>query len=180
MSELLAATALAQLVGRWIADGSRVAGPQCAKPHDDLHRHDLIRYGWLTAAEQLLLDGFIRPLNSIKEFVFPRHEELYGYRFQGKQIELLPVGTARRRADRHRGPAVRRGRAADPRSGVQLGLPRRVLQSPPRVDHRRHAGLPRARRPLLLHVGRFGPRRHARLGRAADCRWATTSTKCAA
>jgi ferredoxin len=93
MSELLAATALRELVGRWLADGRRVAGPQCAKTHDDLHRHDLIRYGWLTAADQLLLAGFIRPLNSIKEFVFPRHEELYSYRFKGKQIELLPIET---------------------------------------------------------------------------------------
>lgn len=91
MSELLTATALKQLVARWMAGGKRVAGPQCAKTHDDLHPHDLIRYGWLKTSDQLLLDGFTGPLNSIKEFVFPRHEELYAYRFKGKQIELLPL-----------------------------------------------------------------------------------------
>jgi ferredoxin len=94
MSELLTATALKQLVGRWMASGRHVAGPQCVKAHDDLHQHDLIRYDWLTAPDQLVLDGFIRPLNSIKEFVFPRHEELYAYQFKGKQIELLPLETA--------------------------------------------------------------------------------------
>ena len=70
----------------------------------------------------LLLDGFVRPANSIKEFVFPRHEKLYGYRFEGKQIELADADAADRRADHHRRPALRRRRAADPRPRVQLGL----------------------------------------------------------
>ena len=81
-------------------------------------------YRSLAAAGELLLDGFIRPPNSIKEFVFPRHEKLYGYRFEGKQIELIAVGAADDRADHHRRPALRRRRAADPRPRVQLGLHR--------------------------------------------------------
>ena len=83
MSELLTKTALRQWIERLLAEGKRVAGPQVVKK-------DLIQYAWLASADQLTLDGFIRPANSIKEVVFPRHEELYGYRFAGKQIELFP------------------------------------------------------------------------------------------
>jgi ferredoxin len=91
MSEVLAAAKLRQLVARWIADGKRVAGPRNVRPADSSHPDNLIQYTWLDSADQLLLDGFIRPANSIKEFVFPRHETLYNYRFKGKQIELTPV-----------------------------------------------------------------------------------------
>jgi ferredoxin len=84
MSELLTKTALRQWVEGLLAEGKRVAGPRSMKK-------DLVQYAWLASADQLTLDGFIRPANSIKEFVFPRHEELYGYRFKGKQIELCPI-----------------------------------------------------------------------------------------
>ena len=50
----------------------------------------------------------IRPANSIKEFVFPRHETLYGYRFGRKRVELAEIAPAAERADRHWRPAVRR------------------------------------------------------------------------
>ena len=158
---------------RWLAEGKRVAGPQCVSRRP--HRSDLIQYAWLASADQLLLDGFIRPANSIKEFVFPRHEKLYGYRFKGKQIELLPVELptteqiiiGARPCDAAALPILDRV--------FNWDFARRVLQPPPRVDHRRDAGLPRVRRPLLLHVGRLGPRRHARLGRAADCRSTASS-----
>jgi ferredoxin len=90
MSELLTTTSLRQCVERWIADGIRVAAPQRAGAGDSGRPKDLIQYAWLISADQLTLDGFIRPANSIKEFVFPRHETLYGYRLKGKQIELIP------------------------------------------------------------------------------------------
>jgi ferredoxin len=86
MSELLAKTELIRLAERWLAEGRRVAGPQHVGGRDAV-----IQYGWLTDAGRLLLDGFVRPANSIKEFVFPRHEALYGYRFLGKRIELVPA-----------------------------------------------------------------------------------------
>jgi ferredoxin len=89
MSELLTTAALRQLVGRWISGGKRVAGPRCVKQAPSQH-NNVIQYTWLQSADQLLLDGFIRPANSIKEFVFPRHEVLYGYTLKGKQIELSP------------------------------------------------------------------------------------------
>ncbi len=84
MSDVLSVAALRRLVESWIAAGKRVAGPRRVK-------EGLVLYQSLAVAEQLLLEGFIRPRNSIKEFVFPRHETLYRYRFQGKQIELADV-----------------------------------------------------------------------------------------
>lgn len=86
MSELLTKIELIRLAERWLAEGRRVAGPQRAGGHNAL-----IQYAWLTDAGRLLLDGFVRPANSIKEVVFPRHEALYGYRFEGKRIELVPA-----------------------------------------------------------------------------------------
>jgi ferredoxin len=91
MSELLTKSELLKLVASWVAAGHRVAGPQCVNQDNPQRHADVINYAWLTNAEQLRLDGFIRPSNSIKEFVFPRHERLYGYKFVGKQIELTPV-----------------------------------------------------------------------------------------
>lgn len=85
MSELLAKNELIRLLETWLAAGRRVAGPKC------VGAGDLIQYDWLTKAEDLRLDGFIRPANSIKEFVFPRHEVLYGYQFKGKRLELVPA-----------------------------------------------------------------------------------------
>ena len=83
MSELLTKKALHRLTEQLLSEGKRVAGPQRVKD-------DLVQYAWLDSADQLTLDGFIRPANSIKEVVFPRHEKLYGYRLQGKRTELVP------------------------------------------------------------------------------------------
>ena len=80
MSETIAISTLHRLVDAWIGQGKRVGGPRRVK--------DRVLYGDLGSAANLLLDGFIRPANSIKEFVFPRHERLYGYKFDGKNIEL--------------------------------------------------------------------------------------------
>lgn len=91
MSGLLAKKDLIRLVETWLAEGRRVAGPQCVRENGPHRTSEVISYAWLTTAEALRLDGFIRPANSIKEFVFPRHEKLYGYRFKGKRIELTPA-----------------------------------------------------------------------------------------
>ncbi len=82
MSEVISTTDLRQLVGDWLSQGKRVVGPRQVKP-------DLILYEPLVNGEQLLLDGFVRPSNSIKEFVFPRHESVYAYLFQGKELDLV-------------------------------------------------------------------------------------------
>ena len=80
MSELIALAALRRLVDAWIGQGKRVGGPRRTK--------DRVLHGQLGSSAELLLDGFIHPANSIKEFVFPRHERLYGYKFEGKSIQL--------------------------------------------------------------------------------------------
>ncbi len=86
MSDLISGAALRRLVDEWIAQGKRVAGPVLAKP-------DLPSYMYLTGGDRLLLDGFVRPVNSIKEFVFPRHEPICSYRFNGKQVEVADIDT---------------------------------------------------------------------------------------
>jgi ferredoxin len=82
MSEMISQPALRQLVAAWLGQGRRVFGPVRVEPQ-------LLLYAPLRAAEQLVLADMVRPANSIKEVVFPRHEKLYGFRFQGKQIELV-------------------------------------------------------------------------------------------
>ena len=81
MSEIISQEKLRRLVGEWVSAGKCVFGPRRLKPGSVL-------YAPLEAADELLLDGFIRPQNSIKEVVFPRHEVLYSYRLEGKKIVL--------------------------------------------------------------------------------------------
>lgn len=82
MSQLISQFALRQSVDEWIAAGAAVLGPLRVKP-------GLVLYSPIRDAKELLLDGFVRPANSIKEAVFPRQEKLYGYRVAGNAIELL-------------------------------------------------------------------------------------------
>ena len=82
MSEIISKANLLQLVDTWLSQGRRAAGPiRSSASH--------VFYRPLSAAGELALEGYVRPQNSIKEFFFPRHEKLYGYRFEGKQIELV-------------------------------------------------------------------------------------------
>jgi ferredoxin len=82
MSESISFPALRQLADEWLARGDRVVGPVRVKP-------GVLLYAPLRAAGDLVLEGYVRPANSIKEAVFPRHEKLYAFRFQGKQVELV-------------------------------------------------------------------------------------------
>jgi ferredoxin len=75
---------LADLVREWLGQGKSAAAPVRVK-------QDRVLYTALTEPGQMVLTGFIRPANSIKEFFFPRHEKLYGYRFAGQRIELTDV-----------------------------------------------------------------------------------------
>jgi ferredoxin len=50
---------------------------------------DRILYAQLRSSESLVLGGYLRPANSIKEFFFPKQETLYRYRIQGRNIELI-------------------------------------------------------------------------------------------
>jgi ferredoxin len=91
VSAIISSQALLAIADAWLARGGSVAGPSRVKP-------DLVLYRPIQASAQLLLDGFIHPQNSIKEFFLPRHEPIYTYRFKGKKIELgdiEPPGTPR-------------------------------------------------------------------------------------
>jgi NAD(P)H-flavin reductase/formate hydrogenlyase subunit 6/NADH:ubiquinone oxidoreductase subunit I len=82
LNEVISQSALRALLAALIDAGQRVAGPVRIKP-------DLVLYSQLSSADELQLEGFIRPRNSIKEFVLPREERLYGYRLRGREVELL-------------------------------------------------------------------------------------------
>jgi ferredoxin len=82
VSEIISQARLRALVAEWIGAGKQAAGPVRIKP-------DLVLYSALGSPDELLLEGFVRPANSIKEFVFPKQERLYGYRIQGNNVELL-------------------------------------------------------------------------------------------
>ena len=81
MSELITERALRERVGDWIKNGTRVAGPSQVKD-------GLYQYVPLTNADQLVLEGFIHPANSIKEFVFPQHETICTYRYDDKTLHV--------------------------------------------------------------------------------------------
>jgi ferredoxin len=82
MSEVISQSALRDLVTAWIGNGKQVAGPVNVKP-------GVVLYSPLASAAELQLEGFLRPSNSIKEFLFPKAEKLYGYRIQGNSVELI-------------------------------------------------------------------------------------------
>ena len=73
---------LRTLVGQWLAAGKTVVGPVEVKP-------GTVLFTPLNSPGDLLLNGWVRPANSIKEAVFPRHEVLYGYRVEKNRIELI-------------------------------------------------------------------------------------------
>jgi len=87
VSEVISKESLHQLIGGLLAAGKRVAGPSAIRPG-----HVLVVP--IVSPDQLALDGFIRPENSIKEFLFPRTERLYGYKFDGPQSVELVDGDA--------------------------------------------------------------------------------------
>jgi ferredoxin len=87
VSETISQAALRRLVDEWIGQGRRVAGPVLVKP-------DLLSYACVRGGDSLVLEGFVHPANSMKEFVFPRHEELFSYRVLGKRVEIADDDTA--------------------------------------------------------------------------------------
>ncbi len=81
MSSVISRETLLQRIQEWMNQGRRAVGPRRMKP-------DLIQYGILENPQDLLWDGYIHPANSIKEWIFPRHETLYCYNMQGKEIDI--------------------------------------------------------------------------------------------
>ena len=81
MSEIISSEKLRQLAAEWIGQEIRVAGPQRAGGR--------VLYLPLKNSADLLLDGFIHPANSAKEFLFPKTETLYSYRVEGHDVKLV-------------------------------------------------------------------------------------------
>jgi ferredoxin len=82
MSDAISREDLRKLVAGWMEAGKKVIGPVEVRP-------GTVAFVPLPSAAALRLDGWTPPANSIKEAVFPRHEALYGYRLENKQIELI-------------------------------------------------------------------------------------------
>ena len=87
MSDLISREELRKMVAGWMAAGKRIIGPVQLKP-------GLIAFTPLNSADALWLDGWVRPSNSIKEAVFPRHEVLFRYRVEKDRIELMDAAEA--------------------------------------------------------------------------------------
>ena len=83
MSTVLSVAALGELVAGWIGQGKLVAAP--------VQVGDRLMYQALATAGQVVFDARRRPANSIKEFFFPRHEPIFRYRLEGKEIALSDV-----------------------------------------------------------------------------------------
>jgi len=80
VSATISETALRELVAGWIAQGKRVVGPRVIASPIGPARDGRVFYAPLQSSDQLALEGFIHPANAMKEFLFPKHEELYGLR----------------------------------------------------------------------------------------------------
>lgn len=81
MSEIITREALAQLVDEWIGQGRAVVGPV-------EEQAGYFRFALLSGSAQLKLEGFIHPANTAKQYVFPKHEKLYSYLYEGNDISL--------------------------------------------------------------------------------------------
>jgi ferredoxin len=81
MSQIISREALNQLVNQSLSAGKSVIG--LAPPVGIRHF-----FRQLTSAEQLVLDSSIMPTNSVKEFLFPRHETICEYRHEGKELTV--------------------------------------------------------------------------------------------
>jgi ferredoxin len=80
MSLVLTETTLRQAISNWLDDGIRVAGP--------IRAGGIVTYAYLDSADSLLTRGFIRPVNSIKQFFLPRSEVLFSYSSEARKVRL--------------------------------------------------------------------------------------------
>jgi ferredoxin len=87
VSEIITQDLLRACVGEWLAAGKSVAGPKQVSWNRVLYAH-------LEKPEELLLDLEAHPVNSIKEFFFPKHEKLYGYKIEGNDVRLMETAEA--------------------------------------------------------------------------------------
>jgi len=82
MSRIISRENVSKSVDSLIAAGTLVVGPVTAAG-------ERFFFQKLRTAAALVLDSTIMPANSIKEFFFPRHETICGYRHDGKELILI-------------------------------------------------------------------------------------------
>jgi ferredoxin len=87
VSEIISQDGLRQLVGEWLGAGRRAVGPVEEQP-------GFVRFEPLRDAGQLKLAGYIHVANTAKEYVFPKHEKLYEYLYNGDNVELADTPPA--------------------------------------------------------------------------------------
>jgi ferredoxin len=88
MSTVLSVADLRGRIAGWIGEGKVVVAP--------VEVGGRLLYQALSAASQAVFDARRRPANSIKEFFFPRHEPIFRYRLEGKEIVLSDVAPEER------------------------------------------------------------------------------------
>ncbi|MBI2435311.1 MAG: 4Fe-4S dicluster domain-containing protein [Candidatus Hydrogenedentes bacterium] len=87
MSQLISHKSLEALLSEQLALGVDVVAPVLVTPGLPLYRHmppgsaDILVRGFSS-------NGFVRPRNSIKDFLFPRHETLMTYRLSAHDVDL--------------------------------------------------------------------------------------------
>ena len=81
MSEIIYQDDLLKCVDEWLAAGKRVAGPKQVT-------YNRVLYTPVEKSSELLFDGGTHPVNSIKEFFFPKHQKLYRYEIQGNDVHF--------------------------------------------------------------------------------------------
>jgi len=81
VSDVVSREGLLALVDEWLGAGTLVSAPKEVKP-------GLFLYSKIAGSGDVALDGFIRPRNSVKDVVFPRHEALCKYKYEGQQLEV--------------------------------------------------------------------------------------------
>ncbi|MDD3470741.1 MAG: 4Fe-4S dicluster domain-containing protein [Thermoguttaceae bacterium] len=83
MSQIITHADLLKLVDGLLSSGTKVIAPKLVKP-------GTVLYESLTAGTEWVPNGtdVVRPGNSLKEVVFPKHEKIYGYTLEGKTIGM--------------------------------------------------------------------------------------------
>jgi ferredoxin len=78
---------LIALVDAWLASGKAAAAPVQTTDGG-------FSFTRLSAASEMALKGYIRPRNSIKEFLFPRHEPILSYQMKGQGVVIADCDVA--------------------------------------------------------------------------------------
>jgi ferredoxin len=82
MSDVMTRDVLLRLVDEWLEEGGVVAGP-VRRDSGSVH------FETLESSTQLVLDDFIHPANTAKEYVLPKTERLFRYRRHGNDVTLI-------------------------------------------------------------------------------------------